>query len=220
MKLNLKKWLFTAGVCGCLLLSAALPVSAEYLEPDITAEMTMKEVRSDPGIVRSGITTYSHSDANSTVLRKIYENQTLGEYAGSEKIEDTVKSLNMAIDNGNKGIQVTWQLYSEEEIAENPALGMVQLFYFPAEEPNAKYVLAIGGNADITTGELGEAVTSAVSLHEKGYTVFALRYRTFMDASEDASMKDAMRALKFIDEHAEQFSVQREDYALMGFSSV
>ncbi len=219
MTTKLKRRLFAAGTCLCLLLAAGLPASAEYLELDVNAQMTMKQLRSDPGIIRSGITTYAHSDANSTLLRKVYENQTLEEYVGKEKIEDCVETLNMAIENGNKGIQVTWQLYSEEEIAENPALGMAQLFYFPAEQPNAKYVLTIGGNADITTGELGEAVTSAAYFHKKGYTVFALRYRTFLDAGDDASMRDALQALKFIDDHAEQFSVQREDYALLGFSS-
>ena len=202
-----------------LMASLALPVSAETYEPNITTQMTMKEIRSNPGIVASGIATYDHTDGGEGYLRKKYENETLEEYVGSAKADDCAKSLNMAIENYNNGVQVTWQLYSPEEIEANSELGMVQLYYYPAENPNANYVLLLGGNAGIDTGHLGEALASAYQLHEQGVAVFALRYRSFMDANDDAPMYDTLRALKFIDDHAEQFQVQRENYALLGYSS-
>lgn len=217
-----KKWkpYLTAGVCGCLLLAAAaLPASAADFAADITPDMTMKQVRSDPGVIETGVSTYDCTDATSALLRKAYENKTVEEYVGAEKAADAAESLNLAIKNYDLGVQVTWQVYTPEEIAADPELGMVQLFYFPAEQPNANYVLVVGGNAHIKTGEFGEALASASELHEKGYAVFVLRYRTFMDAGEDAPLQDILRAMKFIDEHTAQFNVQREDYALLGYSS-
>lgn len=159
-----KKWkqCLTAGVCGCLLLAAAaLPASAADFAADITPDMTMKQVRSDPGVIATGVSTYDCTDATSALLRKAYENRTVEEYVGAEKAADAAESLNLAIKNYDRGVQVTWQVYTPEEIAADPELGMVQLFYFPAEQPNAKYVLVVGGNAHIKTGEFGEALASA-----------------------------------------------------------
>lgn len=219
MKQKIKRWLLAAGICGCALLAGALPVSAEPAPANITTQMTMKEIRENPGIVGSGIATYDKSDGDIRLVRRLNENKTLLEYAGTPQAEDCAAALNLAIENYNRGVQVTWQLYSPEEIAEDPSLGAAQLYYFPAEQPNAKYVLTIGGNGDIKTGVMGEAMSIVPELHEKGYTVFVLRHRIFMDAGDDAPMQDAKAALKLINDHAEQFGVQREDYALLGFSS-
>ena len=219
MTIKLKRKLFAAGTCLCLLLTCLLPTAAAQAPANITTQMTMKEIRSNPGIVGSGITTYDRSDGDIWLTRKLNENKTLLEYAGAPQAEDCAAALNLAIENYNRGVQVTWQLYSREEIAEDPSLGAAQLYYFPAEQPNAKYVLSIGGNGDITTGIMGEAMAAVPELHEKGYTVFVLRHRIFMDAGDDAPIQDAKAALKLINDNAEQFGVQREDYALLGFSS-
>ena len=115
-----KKWkqYLTAGVCGCLLLAAAaLPASAADFVADITPDMTMKQVRSDPGVIVTGVSTYDCTDATSALLRKAYENRTVEEYVGAEKAADAAESLNLAIKNYDRGVQVTWQVYTPEEIA-------------------------------------------------------------------------------------------------------
>lgn len=219
MKKNWKRHLFAACLCGCMLLPIAPPASAAEFAADITPDMTMKQLRRNPGITAAGISTYDHMDGGNDYLRRKYENETLEEYVGSEKGADCARSLNMAIENYDRGVQVIWQLYSPEEIAQNPALGMVQLYYYPAQQPDAEYVLVVGGNAGIDSGHLGEALASAYQLHEQGFAVFSLRYRSCIDATDDAPLEDAMRALKFIDDNAEHFGVRRENYALLGYSS-
>ena len=63
-------------------------------------------------------------------------------------------------------------------------------------------------------------VTSiANQLHELGYAAFVLRYRSFLNASDNAPLYDIANAVKYLTENADQFGVQRENYALMGFSS-
>lgn len=59
----------------------------------------------------------------------------------------------------------------------------------------------------------------AWALHEKGYAVFVLRYRSFFDATDNAPVWDIGNALRFIEDHAAQFDVQPQDYAVCGFSS-
>ena len=111
------------------------------------------------------------------------------------------------------------RVYTPEEIEADPALGMVQLFYFPAKTENAKYVVVVPGNGGNTTAELNEGASIANQLHDLGYAVFVLRYRSFLNASDNAPLYDIANAVKYLTKNAEQFGVQRENYALMGFSS-
>ena len=127
--------------------------------------------------------------------------------------------LFIVIENYNKGVQITWQVYTPEEIAENSSLGMVQLYYFPAKTANAKYAIVVPGNGGNTTAELNEGASIANQLHELGYAAFVLRYRSFLNASDNAPLYDIANAIKYLTENADQFGVQRENYALMGFSS-
>ena len=52
-----------------------------------------------------------------------------------------------------------------------------------------------------------------------GYPVFVLRYRIGMKASNNAPLQDVVRAVQYITEHAGQFGVQAEDYAIVSYSS-
>ena len=49
--------------------------------------------------------------------------------------------------------------------------------------------------------------------------MFVLRYRSFLNASDNAPVYDIGNALKYLYENADQFGVQRDNYAVMGFSS-
>ena len=87
--------------------------------------------------------------------------------------EDAAEGMNLVIENYNRGVQITWQVYTPEEIAENSSLGMVQLYYFPAKTANAKYAIVVPGNGGNTTAELNEGASIANQLHELGYAAFS-----------------------------------------------
>lgn len=211
------KWIRTAlcalGMLACLSLSA---FAAELGEPNITEQTTMKELRENPSIKGSGFYTYCNEWIEGSTK---YDNTPIKGYVSWAASEDAVEGMNLVIENYNKGVQVTWQVYTPEEIEADPALGMVQLFYFPAKTENAKYVVVVPGNGGNTTAELNEGASIANQLHDLGYAVFVLRYRSFLNASDNAPLYDIANAVKYLTKNAEQFGVQRENYALMGFSS-
>ena len=89
----------------CLAAVLALPVCAEGR---ITTDMTMKEIRSDPAIAGSGVSTYCKGDADSLALRRLYENKTLLDYVGETTAQDSADGLNIVIENYEAGKQVTW----------------------------------------------------------------------------------------------------------------
>ena len=211
------KKFFTA--VGTLCVAVCLAVSAfaaEYGEPNITTQTTMKELRENPSIKGSGFYTYCNEWIEGDTS---YDDTPISGYVSYAAAEDAAEGMNLVIENYNKGVQITWQVYTQEQIAETPALGMVQLFYFPAETENAKYVMVVPGNGGNTTAELNEGASIANQLHELGYAVFVLRYRTWIDMGDNAPIQDLANAVKFITAHAGQFGVQPENYALVGYSS-
>lgn len=213
----MKKTLRVLAALSCLVLMLALPAFAERAA--ITPQTTMGEIRSDPSVVGSGIFTYSKFRDIEPLQTYYYNQQTLLQYVGSENAQASAGGLNLAAANHDAGLQVTYKLYTEEEIAADPSKEVVEVNFFPAKTANAKYALVLSGNISTRTAELKECISTAYELHEKGYAVFTLRYRVFQNASDNAPLDDIGRAVQFITEHAQVFDVQPEHYALLGYSS-
>ena len=193
--------------------------AAELGQPNITPQMTMKEIRENPSIAGCGISTYGMGDADSSYYREQSDKSTLEEHVGASAASDCAEGLNLAVKIYNAGVKVTWQLYSQEEIEADPSLGCVQLYYFPSDKPNSRYALVLGGNALRWSGELSEGIATVPELHEKGYTVFVLRYSTGTNLGDNRPLKDLGHAVQLITSHAQEFDVQTENYALIGYSS-
>ena len=205
-------------LCAVLLIGMApAAFAAEYGEANITTETNMTELHQHPSIVGSGLLTYSKDKY--FPQRQKWADKTLGEYVGSWVAEDCAKGLNLMIENYNSGMQVTYKVYSDEEIAEDASKNNVEFQYFPAKEPGAKYVLVLSGNFGTRTAEMKECVSTAYQLHEMGYAVFTMRYRVLPYNDDNAPIEDIGNAVRYITEHAEEFGVQAEDYAVLGHSS-
>ncbi len=204
----------TAGLAlGSLL---ATPAGA-LGEPNITAQTTMGEIRANESIIASGFDTYDRS----ILLPEqpwMYDDWTLEEYMGGTA-PDAAAGMNLLIENYNSGIQVTYKIYTPEEIAADPSKDEVELYYFPAEEANARYALVVPGNMYEKSAKMREGCSVSYHMHQMGYASFVLRYSVGRDNGENAAYNDLVRAVQFITEHAEEFGVQAEDYALVGFSA-
>ena len=198
-------------------LCAALPAFGAESAPHVTAETTMAQLRANPAIQGTGYYTYCREMTPLMVAR--WKNKTLHDYFGDTDRESGIAALNLIIDNYNKGVKVTYQVYTPEEIEQNSSLGCVQLFYYPAEGSGGRYAIVLPGNGSTITSEMEEGGSAASQLHAMGYTVFVLRYRSFLDATDNAPLDDIGRAVQFITQNAERFGVQAEGYAITAFSS-
>ena len=217
----MKQMLRMAAVCIGLLLVIALPVSAaEYGAPELTPKTTMKQLRETPSIKGSGLYTYVYIwERDCDLLRHSKDNDTMEQVIGTESVNSCVAGMNYLIETYNAGTQITYKLFSPEEIAQDASRDRAELYYFPAEQPGAKYAVVLSGNALFYSGEMRGGVSTAWELHQQGYAVFALRYRIGLDATDNAPLEDLGRAIQFITANAQQFGVQTEDYALVGYSS-
>ena len=75
------------------------------------------------------------------------------------------------------------------------------------------------GNALTATSEMGEGGSTAYELHNRGYAVFVLRYRTFLDLGNNAPLEDLARAVQLVTSLDEKLSIHTQGYALVGYSS-
>lgn len=115
---NMKQAKRIVAMVLCLLALLALPAGAvmEKGEPNITAQTTMKEVRSNPGIKNSGFYTYSQ-DKDCPPGQALWEMTTVEGYTNEYVAEGCAKGLNLVIENYNNGVQVTHSFYTDAEKA-------------------------------------------------------------------------------------------------------
>ena len=212
------KRILAAVLLAASLLTLPVSAAAEQGEANITPDTPMTELRANPSIIGAGLYTYNQEQDDPRDIRK-WENTTLQEYVNSYTAEDCAKGINRMIENYNSGIQITYKLYTEDEIAAVPTRQKAEIYYFPGSKKNGKYVLVVGGNAIHTSAEMREGVSTAEWLNELGYTAFVLRYRIGRQAEDNAPLEDVARAVQYITDHAEQFGVDPEDYALLAYSS-
>ena len=216
--MKLKQALLCAALLLCVL---ALPAFAEAPKgkANITPEMTMGEIAANPSIEASGFSVYCQAEAEFPCEKRKTDRTKLKDYVHVCSYNRSAKALNLLIETVNAGVQVTYPLYTPEEIAESSILAEPKLHYFPGDGTKKKYVLVVGGNGSTTRGDLGEGMSTVWELHQMGYTVFLLHYRIFVDASNNAPLQDLKRAVRYITDHAEQFGVEPEQYAVVGYSS-
>ena len=213
--MNAKK-MIAAALAAAMLAAAALPAGA-LPAPYLTPDTTVAQMRANEGIAGSGFDTWDRGSLFPEQPWQ-YGDWTLRRYIG-QTVDDAVAGLNLIIDNYNRGVQVTYPLYTDEEIAADPTRKGVELYYFPGDKPNGKYALVLSGNMFERTARTKEACGAVSQLHEMGYTSFVLNYRIGHEISKNANYNDLVRAVQFITEHAEMFGVRPEDYALVGFSA-
>ena len=105
---------------GLLFLLAQPAFAAELGEPNITPQTTMRELRENPSLKASGYYTYCREML--PIESNYWNNKTLAQYAKPQLVYDCADAMNLVIENYNKGVQVTWQVYTPEEIAEKMGL--------------------------------------------------------------------------------------------------
>ncbi len=88
---------------------------------------------------------------------------------------------------------------------------------FPLEK-KSKFVVIVPGGGYGAVCSLIDGYAYARRLNEMGYAAFVVCYRVY-PYTQPAPQEDLAQAVRFILEHAEQFRLDPEGYAVMGFSA-
>ena len=119
-----------------LMLCAALPAFGAESAPHVTAETTMAQLRANPAIQGSGYYTYCREMTPLMVER--WKNKTLHDYFGDTDRESGIAALNLIIDNYNKGVKVTYQVYTLRRSNTIPVWAVCSCFIIRPRPPTPK----------------------------------------------------------------------------------
>ena len=212
----MKKNIWKSILSLCLLMVLFPAASAHAAHLNVTPDTLVSDLRADPVLRGSGVWVWQSAVADESSPA---DGTTLSGYIGETMAQDCANTLNYLADVYESGRQVTYPVYTAEQIAEDPDRAEAELYYLPAEVPGGKYVLVMSGNVLNKTSNMSEGYATAWQLHEQGYAVFVLRYRVFRKAKDNAAVQDLGNAIRYITDHADELGVQAENYALLGYSS-
>ena len=128
--------------------------------------------------------------------------------------DKTVEMINHLKEQSESENQIFYDIYTEEEIREDPEKENTGLFFFKGN-PGEKVAIANAGGGFYYVGALHDSFPHCLELSKKGYNAFALIYRP--DAQK--ACEDLARAISFIYENQEELQVNMEDYSLWGGSA-
>ena len=147
-----------------------------------------------------------------------YSGDTLGElrltWYNYIDPEETVEIVNSLHDRAQAGETVFYDIYTDEEKAEDPEKEDTGLFFFKGE-PGEKFAVCNAGGGFAYVGGMQDSFPHALEVSKKGYNGFALIYRP----GAQTACEDLARAISFIFDHAEELEVDTDCYSLWGGSA-
>ena len=126
----------------------------------------------------------------------------------------TVSIINEMKTRVQNGEQIFYDIYTEEEKAEDSSKEDTGLFFFRGK-PGEKFAVTNAGGGFMYVAAMHDSFPHMQELAEKGYNAFALIYRP----GAQTACEDLARAIAFIQEHAEELQVDTEGYSLWGGSA-
>ena len=126
----------------------------------------------------------------------------------------TVEIANWMREKADAGETIFYDIYTEQEKADDPAKRDTGLFFFKGN-PGAKFAICNAGGGFAYVGAMHDSFPHALELSKIGYNAFALIYRP----GAQTACEDLARAIAFIHEHAEELNVDVTDYSLWGGSA-
>ncbi len=128
--------------------------------------------------------------------------------------DKTVEIANYMKDQVQSGEQIFYDIYTEEEKAEDPDKEDTGLFFFRGD-PDAKTAIENAGGGFAYVAAMHDSFPQALELSKMGYNAFALIYRP----GAQTACEDLARAIAFLHENAEELQIDVTDYSLWGGSA-
>ncbi len=176
-----------------------------------TADTKISEVTGDPVFGEYGRLIFP-------VDTGYYSGDTLGDlrltWYNNIDPNKTVEIANYLRDHARAGDTVFYDIYTEEEKAEDPEKEDTGLFFFKGD-PGAQFAVCNAGGGFAYVGAMQDSFPHALELSKMGYNAFALIYRP----GAQTACEDLARAISFIFEHAEELEVDTDCYSLWGGSA-
>jgi acetyl esterase/lipase len=147
-----------------------------------------------------------------------YSGDTLGKLSltwySNINPDRTVEIANYLKERVLSGGTVFYDIYSDEEKAQDPDKKDTGLFFFRGNK-GAKTAIVNAGGGFVFVGAMQDSFPHALELSKKGYNAFALIYRP----GAQTACEDLARAIAFLHENAGKLGIDMQDYSLWGGSA-
>lgn len=128
--------------------------------------------------------------------------------------DKTVEIVNSLGERAAAGDVVFYDIYTDEEKADDPDKADTGLFFFRGEK-GGKTAICNAGGGFMYVGAMQDSFPHALELSKQGYNAFALIYRP----GAQTACEDLARAIAFLHENAEELDIDMTDYSLWGGSA-
>lgn len=176
-----------------------------------TADTRIEDVIKDPAFGNFGRLLFP-------VNKRYYSGDTLGKLSftwyGRLNPNRTVEIVNYLKERAESGETVFYDIYSDEEKAQDPDKKNTGLFFFRGKK-GAKTAIVNAGGGFVYVGAMQDSFPHALELSKRGYNAFALIYRP----GAQAACEDLARAIAFLHENADKLGIDMQDYSLWGGSA-
>lgn len=125
---------------------------------------------------------------------------------------------NRLIEVRQAGNQIYYPLYTDEELAADPAVFERYMVRFPAKE-KAPFIVVSAGGGYMGCAAMIEAYPTCVHFQDAGIHAFSLNYRCLQNAAAPNPIDDLAYAVSYIRAHAQELNVDPDRYAVCGFSA-
>jgi acetyl esterase/lipase len=152
------------------------------------------------------------------LLMRYVQLTTICRFGKTWNSDDVVDGLNRIISLVRAGERVHYDLWCEVDQEKEPRKRDTGLLHFPVSQKKP-FILVCAGGAYQTVASYLEAFPVATEVNLLGYSAFVLHYRTGKDNPWPAPLEDLQHALQFILNNADDLNVEREGFAVAGFSA-
>lgn len=156
-------------------------------------------------------------------VRRLSEEMTLEDLKRKDpnrNVDTMCDGVNHLVDTIRSGVHVVWDYWDEAARREDPEKEGTKLFYLPgARDQKKPFVMICAGGGYTSVCSMVEGFPMAQRVNELGYDAFVMSYRVGREGLFPDPMEDLAQALRFVIEHAEEFGVETEGYAVAGFSA-
>jgi acetyl esterase/lipase len=215
--------------CLALPLLAALPESAfarqdkgedtpEARKPyaPLSADSTIGDLLSHPAFHGFARRILPWDDRDYDRQAKLSALAALLPYHSHVDTASTVGALNRLIDDADRGRQICFEIYTEDEKRAEPAKAQTGLF-FVRGEPGAPFAVIAPGGGFAYVGSVHEGFPYAVAISLAGLNAFVLKYRAGQGGA--VATQDLAAAIGFVFRNAVRLGVDRRGYSLWGSSA-
>lgn len=186
-------------------------INKPIIKSDFTVSTKIETVKNDPAFGSYGRLLFPVNDG-------YMSGDTLGNlrlaWYNHINPDKTVEIVNYLKDEVNGGRQVFYSIYTEAEIAADPAKANTGLFFFKGNN-GGRVAICNAGGGFAYVGAMHDSFPHALELSKKGYNAFALIYRP----GSQTACEDLARAIAFLHNNAAELQIDLSNYSLWGGSA-